>query len=255
MRTKIIAGNWKMNKTNSEAAAFASDLKTKIDSIQKTEMVVCPPFTALAIVAETLRGSRVKVGAQNLFWEPSGAFTGEISTAMIESTGCQYVIIGHSERRQYFGETNQTVNKKIKQTLTSRLIPIVCIGETLQQRQNGQTEQVVRTQMVEGLEGLAADQVQRLVIAYEPVWAIGTGVTATPEQAEEVHFYIRELLRKQYDGRIAEVIPILYGGSVKPDNIQDLISKPDIDGALIGGASLNVDGFVQMIKVSEQLFG
>jgi triosephosphate isomerase len=255
MRTKIIAGNWKMNKTNSEAAAFASDLKTKIDSIQKTEMVVCPPFTALAIVAETLRGSRVKVGAQNLFWEPSGAFTGEISTAMIESTGCQYVIIGHSERRQYFGETNQTVNKKIKQTLTSRLIPIVCIGETLQQRQNGQTEQVVRTQMVEGLEGLAADQVQRLVIAYEPVWAIGTGVTATPEQAEEVHFYIRELLRKQCDGRIAEVIPILYGGSVKTDNIQDLISKPDIDGALIGGASLNVDGFVQMIKVSEQLFG
>ncbi len=255
MRTKIIAGNWKMNKTNSEAAAFASDLKTKIASIQKTEMVVCPPFTALAIVAETLRGSRVKVGAQNLFWEPSGAFTGEISTAMIESTGCQYVIIGHSERRQYFGETNQTVNKKIKQTLTTRLMPIVCIGETLQQRQNGQTEQVVRTQMVEGLEGLAADQVQRLVIAYEPVWAIGTGVTATPEQAEEVHFYIRELLRKQYDGRIAEAIPILYGGSVKPDNIQDLISKPDIDGALIGGASLNVDGFVQMIKVSEQLFG
>ncbi|MDZ7264099.1 MAG: triose-phosphate isomerase [candidate division KSB1 bacterium] len=255
MRTKIIAGNWKMNKTNAEAAAFASDLKTKIASIQKTEMVVCPPFTALTIVAEKLQGSRVKVGAQNLFWESSGAFTGEISTEMLESAGCHYVIIGHSERRQYFGETNQSVNKKIKQTLRSRLIPICCIGETLQQRQNNQTEPVVRTQIIEGLEGITAEQVQRMVIAYEPVWAIGTGVTATPEQAEEVHHFIRELLRMQYNDQTAATVPVLYGGSVKPDNIRELISKPNIDGALIGGASLNVDGFVQMIKVSEQLFG
>lgn len=244
-----------MNKTNSEAAAFASDLKKKVASIQKTEMVVCPPFTALAIVAQTLQGSRVKVGAQNLYWEPAGAFTGEISTGMLESAGCEYVIIGHSERRQYFGETNQSVNKKIKQTLTSRLTPIFCIGETLQQRQNNQTEQVVRTQIVEGLDGLTAEQVLRLVIAYEPVWAIGTGVTATPEQAEAVHHFIRELFRTNYDDRTADALPILYGGSVKPDNIQELISKPDIDGALIGGASLNVDGFVQMIKVSEQRIG
>jgi triosephosphate isomerase len=253
MRKKIIAGNWKMNKTGIEATSFARDLKVKTLNINKTEIVVCPPFTAILPVQEILKESRIKIGAQNVHWEPSGAYTGEVSAEMIEKAGCKYVIIGHSERRQYFGETNQTVNKKIKQTLTTSLSPIVCIGETLQQRQEGHTREVVKTQIIEGLERLSVDQIKRLVLAYEPIWAIGTGVTATPEQAEEVHQFIRELIQEIFNSQVADSAYILYGGSVKPENIKELLSQKNIDGGLIGGASLNVDLFVAMIKIAEEL--
>lgn len=253
MRKKIIAGNWKMNKTGVEAASFARDLKIKTLNINKTEIVVCPPFTAIIPVYEILKESRIKIGAQNVHWEPSGAYTGEVSAEMIEKAGCKYVIIGHSERRQYFGETNQTVNKKIKQTLTTSLSPIVCIGETLHQRQEGHTREIVKTQIIEGLERLSADQIKRLVLAYEPIWAIGTGVTATPEQAEEVHQFIRELIQQIFNSQVADSAHILYGGSVKPENIKELLSQKNIDGGLIGGASLNVDSFVAMIKIAEEL--
>ncbi len=251
MRKKIIAGNWKMNKTATEAASFARDLKIKTLNIHKTEIVLCPPFTALAAVYDIVKESRVKIGAQNIHWEPAGAYTGEISAEMIEKAGCKYVIIGHSERRQFFGETNQSVNKKIKQSLTTSLCPIVCVGETLKQRQDGQTQAVVKMQILEGLADLSPEQMHRIVLAYEPVWAIGTGVTATPEQAEEVHQFIRQLISVQFNSQTAESVPVLYGGSVKPDNIKDLLNQLNIDGGLIGGASLKVDPFVDMIKVAE----
>ncbi len=251
MRKKIIAGNWKMNKTGAEAATFARDLKVKTLNINKTEIVVCPPFTAIDAVYSILKESRIRVGAQNVHWEAAGAYTGEVSAVMIEAAGCKYVIIGHSERRQYFGETDETVNKKIKQTLTTSLSPIVCIGETLEQRQAGQTEAIVQQQIRIGLAGLSKEQMQRIVLAYEPVWAIGTGVTATPQQAEQVHRFIRQLLAEMFDRSIADGTVILYGGSVKPDNIQELLNEPDIDGGLIGGASLKVDSFVEMIKIAE----
>lgn len=253
MRTKIIAGNWKMNKVASEAIAFARDLKVKILNIRKPEIVVCPPFTALENVCDILKDSRAEVGAQNVHWEKSGAFTGEISAEMIQSAGCRHVIIGHSERRQFFAETNQIVRKKLAHVLTTSLKPIVCIGETLEQRQAGQTQEVVEQQLEEGLEGLTNDQANRLVLAYEPVWAIGTGVTATPEQAEDVHKFIRDFLSKRFHRQLAESIRILYGGSVSPGNVRELLSRGDIDGGLIGGASLKVDSFVEMIKITEDL--
>jgi triosephosphate isomerase len=253
MRKKIIAGNWKMNKTGTEAASFARDLKIKTLNINKTEIIICPPFTALPPVYEMVKESRIKMGAQNVHWEPDGAYTGEVSAEMIENAGCKYVIVGHSERRQYFGETNQTVNRKINQTLTTSLSPIVCIGETLQQRQCGQTKEIVKKQLIEGLVGLSSDQMQRIALAYEPIWAIGTGLTATPGQAEEVHQFIRELIGELFNTQVAEVANILYGGSAKPDNIKELLSQQNIDGGLIGGASLKVDSFVAMIKIAEEL--
>lgn len=251
MRKMIIAGNWKMNKTGAEAASFARDLKVKTLNIHKTEIVVCPPFTAIDAVYNILKESRIRVGAQNVHWEAAGAYTGEVSAGMIEAAGCKYVIIGHSERRQYFGETDEAVNKKITQTLTTSLSPIVCIGETLEQRQAGQTETIVQQQIRAGLAGLSKEQMGRIVLAYEPVWAIGTGVTASPQQAEQVHRFIRQLLAEMFDRAIADGTVILYGGSVKPDNIQELLNEPDIDGGLIGGASLKVDSFVEMIKIAE----
>jgi len=253
MRKKIIAGNWKMNKTGAEAASFARDLKLKTFHIHNTVIIICPPYTALSPVYDILKGSKVKIGAQNVHWEISGAYTGEISAPMIRDAGCEYVIIGHSERRQYFGESNQSVNKKIKTILTTELTPIVCIGETLEQREQGHTQDVVKNQIIEGFDGLTAEQVQRMIIAYEPIWAIGTGVTATPEQAEEVHRFIREQLRRRYDPQTADRVPILYGGSVKPGNISDLLAQSDIDGGLIGGASLQVASFVEMIDIAEKL--
>jgi len=252
MRKIIIAGNWKMNKTNSEAVAFAKELKEKINKFDKAEIVVCPGFVSLAPVSSILKETRAGVGAQDLYWEPSGAFTGQVSAEMIESSGCEYVIIGHSERRQYFGETDETVNKKIKRALTTCCLnPIVCVGETLEQREKGKMKDVIKTQINDGLQGLTPTQMERIVIAYEPVWAIGTGVTASPEQAEEVHFYIRELLKDKFDEQIAETTPILYGGSAKPTNIKELLEQPNIDGGLIGGASLKVDSFVEMIEIAE----
>ncbi len=254
MRKIIIAGNWKLNKINSEAVAFAKELKDKISSFDKVEIVVCPNFIALTPVCSILRETRASVGAQNLYWEQSGAFTGEVSAEMIESSGCEYVLIGHSERRQYFGETDETVNKKIKRTLTCCcLTPIVCVGETLEQREKGDTKNIIGTQIKQGLNGLSPAQMERIVIAYEPIWAIGTGVTATREQAEEVHVLIRELLKNMYDEQIAETTSILYGGSVKPSNIKELLEQPNIDGGLIGGASLKVDSFVEMIEIAEQM--
>ncbi len=254
MRKIIIAGNWKMNKTNAEAIAFATELKDKIVPYKKTEIVVCPSFVALTSVSMILKETRAKVGAQNLYWEASGAFTGEISAEMIEKAGCEYVIIGHSERRQYFGETDQTVNQKIKRTLTTCCLkPIVCVGETLDQREKGDTTKVVKKQISQGLDGLTASQMERIVIAYEPVWAIGTGVTATPQQAEEVHSFIRQHLNTMFNGQIAEATAILYGGSVNPKNILELLKQPNIDGGLIGGASLKADSFIEMIKLAEQI--
>ena len=253
MRKKIVAGNWKMNKTGAEAVSFARELKNKTLNITKTDIIICPSYVALLPMYEILKESRIHLGAQNVHWESSGAYTGEISAEMIETAGCSHVIIGHSERRQYFGETNQTVNKKINRCLTTPLIPIVCIGETLQQRQEGRTNDVVKEQLVEGLAGLSSDHIKRLILAYEPVWAIGTGVTATPDQAEEVHRFIREVIHGMFDSRIADSIQILYGGSMKPGNIQDLLLQPDIDGGLIGGASLKIDSYVEMIKIAEEL--
>jgi len=254
MRKIIIAGNWKMNKTNVEAVAFAKELKDKISKFEKTGIVVCPNYIALAPVSSILKETRAGVGAQDLYWETSGAFTGKVSAEMIESSGSEYVIIGHSERRQFFGETDETVNKKIKRTLTTCcLTPIVCVGETLEQREQGKMKHVIKTQITNGLQGLSPTQMERIVIAYEPVWAIGTGVTASPQQAEEVHLYIRGLLKDLFDEQIAEATPVLYGGSAKPTNIKELLEQPNIDGGLIGGASLKVDSFVEMIEIAEQM--
>lgn len=253
MRKIYIAGNWKMNKTKTEAVSFALELKEKIKPFEKTEIVICPSFPMLAPVTDILQETRAGVGAQNVHWEVSGAYTGEVSAEMIESVGCQYVIIGHSERRQFFGETDETVNKKIRRVLqTCCLMPIVCVGETLQQRESGKMKEVVEAQIKNGLAGLSASQMERIIIAYEPVWAIGTGVTATPEQAEEMHAFIRQLLETIFDKNTAENTAILYGGSAKPDNIETLLKQNNIDGGLIGGASLKVDSFVQMIEIAEK---
>ncbi|HDP99611.1 MAG TPA: triose-phosphate isomerase [bacterium] len=254
MRKTIIAGNWKMNKNKSEAVAFANSLKEKISNIENVEIVVCPSFVSLVTLCDILKETQAEVGAQNLHWEASGAFTGEVSAEMIEAIGCRYVIIGHSERRQFFNETDDKVNKKIKRALTSCcLIPIVCVGETLDQREQGKTNAIIRTQVTKALESISSMQMQRLIIAYEPVWAIGTGVTASPEQAEEVHRLIRDLIEELYDEQTAEGISILYGGSVKPSNIADLLKQSNIDGGLIGGASLELDSFIEMIKIAEHL--
>ncbi|OQX95798.1 triose-phosphate isomerase [candidate division KSB1 bacterium 4572_119] len=254
MRKTIIAGNWKMNKTKSESIAFAKDLKNKIDKIEKTDVIVCPGFVSLCSVSEILKETRANVGAQNMHWEPSGAYTGEVSAEMIESCGCQYVLVGHSERRQYFDETDDKVNNKIKRALTTCCIsPILCVGETLEQREAGKTNKVIEKQIKQGLEGLSHAQMQRIIVAYEPVWAIGTGVTATPEQAQEVHGFIRKTITMIFDEQIAEKLSILYGGSVKPSNISELLHQKDIDGGLIGGASLKLDSFVEMIEIAEQL--
>jgi triosephosphate isomerase len=251
MRKKIIAGNWKMNKTNSEAIQLVKMIKIKVTDIKKIDMVVCPPFTALSSVNDIVRDSNLKLGAQNLFWEEKGAYTGEISVNMILSTGCSYVIIGHSERRQYFGETDETVNKKIKTALKSGLLPIVCIGETLEQREKGITQEIIDRQIRGGFSGLTSSDISKIIIAYEPVWAIGTGRNATPEQAQEVHSFIRKVLSQMYDKNLSENLRIQYGGSVNTKNSRDLLSQPDIDGALVGGASLEADSFVDIIKSCE----
>jgi triosephosphate isomerase len=229
MRTSIMAGNWKMHKTVGEA-------------------VVAPPFVALAPVAERLTGTTVALAAQDCFWEEKGAFTGEISPPMLRDAGCRYVIIGHSERRAYFGETDETVNKKVQAVLSHDLHPIICVGESLKERERGDTFKIVERQMREGLQGLDAAAAQVIVIAYEPIWAIGTGKTATPEQAQEVHAFIRGLVSAIFDPEGAEEIRIQYGGSVKPDNVDELMAQPDIDGALVGGASLEVDSFVRIVR-------
>jgi len=244
MRTPFIAVNWKMFKTAAEAVDFVTNLKPQVAEVTNREILVCPPFPALAPVAEALRNSNIKLGAQNLFWEDEGAFTGEVSAPMLKAVGCQYVIIGHSERRQYFGETNETVNKKIFAALKHNLWPIVCIGETLEEREKNETFKVIEKQVQEGFKNLDSSNWLQVTIAYEPVWAIGTGKTATPKQAQEVHAFIRGLLPKE----VASQVRILYGGSIKPENIKELMAQPDIDGGLVGGASLKVESFAKIIK-------
>ena len=250
MRKPFIAGNWKMYKTIKEAVELINGLKRNLSDIEDVDIAVCPPFTALSDASELLIDSNIKLGAQDLYWEKEGAYTGEVSAAMLKDAGCEYVIIGHSERRQYFNETNETVNKKIKAALAAALLPIACVGETLKEREQQKTFDVVKSHITGALAGLSKADMLKLTIAYEPVWAIGTGKTATPEQAQEVHSYIRKLLSQLYDEETAELIRIQYGGSVKPENIKELKSQPDIDGALVGGASLKVDSFTNIVKGS-----
>lgn len=216
--------------------------------VPDVEVVLCPVYTALETVRRVVEGSSVKLGAQDMFWEESGAFTGEVSASLLKDAGCSLVIIGHSERRQYFHETNETVNRKVKAALAEDLIPIMCVGETLPEREAGKVEAVVSDHLLYGLAGLSSEEISKIIIAYEPVWAIGTGKTATPEQAQEVHQLIRKLLAKVSDPGTAEKVRIQYGGSVKPDNIKVLMAQPDIDGALVGGASLKAETFVPLVK-------
>ena len=247
MPRPIIAGNWKMNKTISEADEFIKEFLPLVEGVDDRDIVLAPPFTALTNVARLLEGSQVALAAQNTFWEEKGAFTGEISTSMLVEIGCSYVIIGHSERRKYFKEDNTSVNRKIKAALIAGLKPIMCLGESLGQRRRGETLKVVERQLQDGLEGLEAWQIENLIIAYEPIWAIGTGVNATSQQAQKVHSHIREKLIDIF-GEIGDKVRIQYGGSVTPDNIKDLMAQRDINGALVGGASLKPQSFVRIVK-------
>ena len=248
MRTPLIAGNWKMFKTIREAVAFVSDLRTRLAEIRGADVLVAPTFPALQAVAAALDGSPIGLAAQNLHWEREGAFTGEVSAAMIRDAGAQWVIVGHSERRTLFGETDETVNRKVRAAITATLTPIVCIGETLQERDAGRTLDVLDRQIKGGLDGVTGSELAALVIAYEPVWAIGTGRTATPAQAQDAHAHIRARLTQWFGPDAASRCRLLYGGSVKPDNIAALIAEPDVDGALVGGASLDAEGFTKIVR-------
>ena len=247
MRKKVIAGNWKMYKDLSESQNLVSGIIGGLGNDNKCDVIVCPPFTSLSEVRSLIKNTPIKLGAQNVYFENEGAFTGEISAGMLKSVGCEYVIIGHSERRTIFGETDELVNKKIKKALSSGLKVIFCIGESLAQREEGITNNVVESQLQKGLDGISSDELQNVIIAYEPIWAIGTGKTATPEQAQEVHAFIRKYIAGKYSKESAEKLVIQYGGSVKPDNASSLLSQPDIDGALVGGACLKADSFLSII--------
>ncbi len=248
MRTPVIAGNWKMNKNTADARALAHAVRQGAGEVTHCQVVMAPPFTALSAVAEEIRGSRIILAAQNVYWESKGAFTGEISIPMLEDVGCGMVIVGHSERRQLFGETDQTVNRRVNALLKSSLQPIVCIGETLAEREAGAYSEVITRQLSESLDSLTAQDLMRIILAYEPVWAIGTGRTASPEIAQEVHSTIRGWLSQKFGSEAAQRVRILYGGSVKPDNISDLMKEPDIDGALVGGACLEAESFLRIIR-------
>ena len=250
MRIPFVAANWKMFKTIHEAFAVTREFGTAVKDIADVEIVLAPPFTAIHTVAEAARNSRIGVAGQDVYWEREGAFTGEVSAAMLKEAGAEYVIIGHSERRRLFHDTDETVNKKLLASLAADLTPIVCIGETLEERERGETMAVLDTQIRGGLDGLNGDQVASLVIAYEPVWAIGTGRNATPQQAGEAHAHIRSRLRQWFGGHAGDQCHVIYGGSVKPDNIQELVLLPDVDGALVGGASLDVRAFTQIVARS-----
>jgi len=241
-----------MHKTLKDGQELVVALRRELFKIEDVDIVVCPPYTLLAYLADALETSNIAVGGQDIYWQDEGAFTGEVSPVMLKDAGCQYVIIGHSERRQFFGETNETVNKKIKASLKHSLTPIICVGENLEERESNNTFKVIQEHIKEGLVDINADDILKTVIAYEPVWAIGTGLNATGEQAQQAHKFIRDLLKNMYKEEIASQIRIQYGGSVRPDNIVELISKPDVDGALVGGASLKADSFAQIvIKASE----
>jgi triosephosphate isomerase len=254
MRKPVIAGNWKMNKDVNEAVELANEIKRAVYDIDNVDIVICPPFTDLSDVGEMLTESNIGLGAQNCYWEEKGAFTGEISVPMLKSVGCGYVIIGHSERRKYFGETEETVNKRLKAAIDGGIVPIMCVGETLEEREAGKTLEIVEEQVKGGLKGFDESYIDDLIIAYEPVWAIGTGKTATPDQAQEVHAAIRGLLKEMYSDALADAKRILYGGSVKPANIEELMKEEDIDGGLIGGAGLKSDSFADIIKPASRIY-
>jgi triosephosphate isomerase (TIM) len=250
MRTPFVAANWKMYKTVAEALAYFRDFAPLVASADDVEIVVAPPFLALHAAADAVRGTRIGIAGQDLYWEREGAFTGEVSAGMLKSAGAGYVVIGHSERRTKFGETDEHVNRKTKAALAGGLIPIVCVGETLDEREKDQTLNVLDRQLRLGLDGLSADQVAGLAVAYEPVWAIGTGRNATSAQAQEAHAHIRKRLREQFGAEAADACRILYGGSVKPANTKELVSQADVDGALVGGASLDPKGFSEIVAAS-----
>lgn len=249
-RKKLIAGNWKMNKTSADAVSLVQEIVSAIGKQTDVDVVVCPPFTSLESVGKALDGANVKLGAQNVHPEPSGAYTGEISVGMLRAFFASYVIIGHSERRTYFAETDAFINQKVLASLKGQLKPILCVGETLGERESGATLRVVQTQLESGLEGVSKDLMTSVVIAYEPVWAIGTGKVATTEQAQEVHAFIRTLLAKNFGDATAQKVRILYGGSMKPANAPELLSQKDIDGGLIGGASLESRSFLDLVKAA-----
>lgn len=248
MRTPLIAGNWKLFKTRAEAVDLVEGLKPLIQDAQGVEIVVAPVFTAISSVATAVAGSRIKVAAQDCYWEEEGAFTGEVSPKLLKDAGCSHVIIGHSERRQYFGETDESVNRKTRAALAAGLTVLLCIGETLAEREAGFTFKIIEAQLKGGLQDIPGAALQQAVIAYEPVWAIGTGKTASDEQAQEVHAFIRGLVARLYSQAEAEAIRILYGGSVKPENVKGLMAQADIDGALVGGASLKADSFAGIVR-------
>jgi triosephosphate isomerase len=247
MRTPFIAGNWKMHKTVAETVKYVKEFRALVKDIADVEIVLAPTFTALHAAAEAARNSNVVIAAQDIYWEREGAFTGEVSAPMIREAGAEYVIVGHSERRTLFGETDATVNRKAVAAFAAGLTPIVCIGETLDQRERSETLDVLDRQIKTGLDGLTGEQLALLVVAYEPVWAIGTGRNATPAQAAEAHGHIRQRLRQWFGNEAAEHCHVIYGGSVKPDNIKELASQPDVDGALVGGASLDIRGFFEIV--------
>lgn len=248
MRVPLIAGNWKMNMLKKDAADFFDALIPAVKDVDDVNILICPVSTVLDSAAAKIAGTNVKLGAQNMHWELNGAYTGELSPEMLKDVGCEYVIIGHSERRQYFGETNETVNKKVKTALANGLKPIMCCGETLEQRESGETFDFIKQQIVEGLAGVYNGDKATVVVAYEPIWAIGTGKTASKEQAQEVHAFIRKTIKENFGEKIAEDTIIQYGGSVKPANVKELMSQEDIDGALVGGAALKADSFEQLCK-------
>jgi len=247
-RKLFIAGNWKMNTNAASARALAEALVDRLGALEAVDLAVCPPFVYLSAVAEVLAGSRIALGAQDVYYEDDGAFTGEISTAMLKDVGCTYVICGHSERRHVIGETDELINRKLLKALGDGLRPILCVGELLDERRAEETLEVVRRQVQLGLEGVSGGDIEKVTIAYEPVWAIGTGVVATPEQAQEVHAMIRQVLAELYDQAVAERMRIQYGGSVKPENAEALLACPDVDGALVGGASLKADQFAEIVS-------
>lgn len=252
MRTKIVAGNWKMNNDLNASISLISEIKNSlIGKNYKTKIIICPPFTSLETTNALLKGTSISLGAQNMYYEESGAYTGEISAKMLISVGCEFVIIGHSERRTIFKESDETINLKLKAALANNLKPIFCIGETLEERENDKTFDVIRRQLITGLKDLGESEIQSIIIAYEPVWAIGTGKNATPNQAQEVHKFIRDLLQREYSTYLSDNTIIQYGGSVKPENASELMSQPDIDGALVGGACLKSDSFIKIVESAE----
>ena len=247
MRRPFIAGNWKMNTNRASAVALAEGLAEKAESLDGVDLAVCPPSCYLDAVGKAVAGSKIALGAQNVYFEKDGAFTGELSAAMLLDLGCKYVILGHSERRHILGETDALINKKLHAALAAGLLPIVCVGELLAEREAGKTSSVIKTQFDGSLAGLSDEQLRKTVIAYEPVWAIGTGKVATPQQAEEVHLGLRKIIQERYNAAVADVVRIQYGGSVKPDNAAELLHQADIDGALVGGASLKIDQFLGIV--------